>query len=82
VDPGRKPVMKELNPQADSQGMIAKVNGSLAVVDPWGMPWQYLRKADKTARRAEQRNAATFDLWSEGGEEEDDTNTTKWIKNW
>lgn len=81
--------MDDLDPEADSQGMIDKdSNGQYILTDPWREPYRYLRFRDAEERKEKQRQAATFDLWSighnpeESESEEDAKDEAKWITNW
>ena len=74
-------VMKDMDPEADSTGMVKLYKGDWLLVDGFGNPWQYRHGSESGAI-----NKSTYDLWSYG-DAEDSSSTGEatdihWIRNW
>lgn len=86
----QKAYMEQLDPQADSQGMVNEnAAGVFYVNDPWREPYRYVRHDDDPPgeRQEKQRNPSTYDLYSPGqasdpAEGDQESNEKKWITNW
>ncbi len=76
--------LEELDPKANPQGMVGtKGSGNYTVVDPWGQPYRYVRYPEAVDRRSNQRNVATYDLYTIGAEGKDEKEFDyKWLSNW
>jgi prepilin-type N-terminal cleavage/methylation domain-containing protein len=76
---------QDLDPHSNPQRIVQQLSGQYMLVDPWGAPWQYRVPPPRDPNnpddfdRTKYHNPTTFDLWSYGG---DYQNEKAWIKNW
>ena len=73
-------VMKELDPQSDTTGMVKVYQGDWVLIDGFGNPWQYRHGSESGAI-----NKGTYDLWSFGDAEDassGEASDIHWIRNW